>query len=283
MLLADTVVMIRPSTAVALEVMKAFDEVVHSLRRADLQVLVFADESTVNDVDAVFVNNWLCTLPDGTVAVLPMQESHRRREKRDDILELLQRDYQVSDIEDWSEFEADGFFLEGTGSMVMDHTHKLIYSCLSQKTHRAVLEKFASAHQYRAMVFDAVDRAGKGIHYTNNILSLGKGFAWMCEEAFSDDMELMAVKQLLLSTGHVPISFSLDQAHKYAGNSIQVQNTKGEALLLMGKAGYDQLHKHQIKQLEKYTTLLPLTIDAIENTGHGSIRAMVSELYLQKQ
>ena len=50
-------------------------------------------------------------------------------------------------MEDWSEYEVEGFFLEGTASMVMDHKHKLIYAALSPRTHPAILEKFAAAHK----------------------------------------------------------------------------------------------------------------------------------------
>lgn len=283
MQLPDSIIMIRPAASAGSQAQQAFDCVSGLLLDAGVNVLLYEDHTDSASVDVVFVNNWLCTLPDGTVAILPMQLPGRREEKRDDILQDLAARFQVRDIEDWSEFEAEGFFLEGTGSMVMDHTHRLMYACLSAKTHVAVLEKFAAAHQYKAMVFHARDRHGKTVNYTNNILSIGSNHAWICEEAFTDDMEQMAVKQLLLSTGHQPIAFTLDQAHLYAGNMVQLQNTAGESLLVMSENAARSLTNDQQNSLTEHGTILSLPVDYFEERAQGSIRAMMTEIWLPRR
>lgn len=283
MQLPDSIIMIRPAASAGNQAQQAFDRVSGLLQDAGVEVLLYEDHTDTGSVDVVFVNNWLCTLPDGTVAILPMQLPGRREEKRDDILQDLAARFQVRDIEDWSEYEAEGFFLEGTGSMVMDHTHRLMYACLSAKTHVGVLEKFAAAHQYKAMVFHARDRHGKTVNYTNNILSIGNHHAWICEEAFTDDMEQMAVRQLLISTGHQPISFTLDQAHLYAGNMVQLQNTAGEPLLLMSEQAVQSLTGDQQNRLTEHGTIVSLPVAYFEERGQGSIRAMISEIWLPRR
>ena len=120
---------------------------VELLRKYDINVLVIDDTPTPVKPSAVFPNNWLSTSPEGIVSVFPMYAPNRRPEKREDILKLLSEKFVVKDVQDWSEFEVEGKFLEGTGSMVIDHENKVIYTCYSPRTDISVLEKFANANK----------------------------------------------------------------------------------------------------------------------------------------
>ena len=155
-----------------------------------------------------------------------MYAANRRPEKREDILKMLAEKFVVKDLQDWSEFEAEGKFLEGTGSMVMDHENKVIYTCYSPRTDVLVLEKFANANNYRAIVFLAIDKNGNPVYHTNVMMTLGENFAIFCEESIEEEWELIAVRQLLDSTGHEVIRITRDQMHSFAGNMLQVKNTK---------------------------------------------------------
>ena len=126
-----------------------------------MALLVIDDTIEPAKPSAIFPNNWLSTSPEGIVAVFPMYAPNRRPEKRDDILKMLAEKFLVKDVQDWSEFEAEGRFLEGTGSMVMDHDNKMIYAAVSERTNLSVLEKFASANSYQAIVFLATDKEGR--------------------------------------------------------------------------------------------------------------------------
>src|SRR5579872_7139253 len=57
-----------------------FDGVVEALETAGVTVCVVDALPEADTPDALFPNNWLSTLPDGTVAVFPMQAPSRRRE-----------------------------------------------------------------------------------------------------------------------------------------------------------------------------------------------------------
>jgi len=94
---------------------------------------------------------------------IPMYAPNRRIEKRDDMLQTLVQQFKTRDVEDWSEYEAEGLFLEGTGSMIIDHPHKFIYACISPRTNKVVLEKFAHAHGYRAITFCSKDENGTDV------------------------------------------------------------------------------------------------------------------------
>src|SRR6185436_20433118 len=150
MQITDTILMIRPASFRANEetaatnffqssdtqtdlrsiqhaALNEFDNMVELLRQHEINVLVIDDTPTPVKPSAVFPNNWLSTSPEGIVSVFPMYAANRRPEKRDDILKIIAEKFTVKDVQDWSEFEAEGKFLEGTGSMVIDHENKVIY------------------------------------------------------------------------------------------------------------------------------------------------------------
>src|SRR4249919_2542742 len=145
------------SQTIQLSALKEFDNMVDILRSHDINVLVVDDTPTPVKPSAVFPNNWLSTSPEGIVSVFPMYAANRRPEKRDDILKILTEKFVVKDLQDWSEFEVEGKFLEGTGSMVIDHENKVIYTCYSPRTDISMLEKFANANKFRAIIFFAID------------------------------------------------------------------------------------------------------------------------------
>ena len=114
------------SQTIQLSALKEFDNMVDILRSHDINILVIDDTPTPVKPSAVFPNNWFSTSPEGTISVFPMYAPNRRPEKRDDILKMLAEKFVVKDLQDWSEFEVEGKFLEGTGSMVIDHENKVI-------------------------------------------------------------------------------------------------------------------------------------------------------------
>ena len=165
----------------------------------------------------------------------------------------------------------------------MDHDNKMIYACLSERTSLPVLEKYAARNDYQAIVFLATDRNGKPIYHTNVAMALGDSFCVLCEEAIEEEWELIAVRQLLESTHHSIIPITRDQLHCFAGNMLQVKNTKGEKLLLLSKTAYDSLRKEQKQLLEAYSTLLPIAIPTIEEVEGGSVRCMMAEIFLERR
>ena len=263
--------------------LKEFDNMVELLRQHDINVLVIGDTPIPVKPSAVFPNNWLSTSPEGIVSVFPMYAANRRPEKRDDILKMLAEKFVVKDLQDWSEFEVEGKFLEGTGSMVMDHENKVIYTCYSPRTDVSVLEKFANANKYRAIIFFAVDNNGHPVYHTNVMMTLGENFAILCEEAIEEEWELIAVRQLLESSGHEVIRISKEQMHSFVGNMLQVKNSKGEKFLLMSQTAFASLNDDQKEELAARSKLLPIPIPVIEKTEGGSVRCMIAEIFLKKR
>ena len=263
--------------------LKEFDDMVDLLRKHDINVLVIDDTPEPVKPSAIFPNNWLSTSQEGIVSVFPMYAPNRRAEKRDDILKMLAEKFIVKDLQDWSEFEVEGKFLEGTGSMVIDHENKVIYCCYSPRTDISVLEKFANANKYRAIVFFATDKNGHPVYHTNVVMTLAEDYAILCEEAIEEEWELIAIRQLLDSSGHEVIRITKEQMHSFAGNMLQVKNTKDEKFLVMSQTAFDCLYEDQKEELSARNKLLPIPVPVIEQVEGGSVRCMMAEIFLEKK
>ena len=263
--------------------LKEFDNMVDILRSHDINVLVVDDTITPVKPSAIFPNNWLSTSPEGIVSVFPMYAPNRRAEKREDILKTLAEKFVVKDVQDWSEFEVEGKFLEGTGSMVIDHENKVIYSCYSKRTDVSILEKFANANKYRAIIFFAADKNGQAVYHTNVVMTLAEDFAILCVEAIEEEWELIAIRQLLDSSGHEVIRIDKNQMHCFAGNMLQVKNNIGEKFLVMSQTALDSLYEDQKEELSSRCKLLPIPIPTIEKIEGGSVRCMMAEIFLEKR
>ena len=263
--------------------LQEFDSMVQSLQNNDIDVMVINDTKEPAKPSAIFPNNWFSTSPAGIIAVFPMYAPSRRTEKRDDILEMLADKFIVKDVQDWSEYEAEGRFLEGTGSMVIDHENNMIYAAVSERTNLSVLEKFAAANGYQAIAFLATDKEGRPIYHTNVVMTLGEKFCVLCEEAIDEEWELIAVRQLLESTGHAIIPISREQMHSFAGNMLEVKNNKNENYLLLSQTAFNSLRKEQRQMLEAYAKLLPIVVPTIEEVEGGSVRCMMAEIFLENK
>jgi hypothetical protein len=306
MQITDTILMIRPAAfgvneetastnffqssikgsndkAIQISALSEFENMVEILRKHGINVLVIDDSPTPVKPSAIFPNNWLSTSPEGIVSVFSMYAPNRRPEKRDDILKTLAEKFVVKDVQDWSEFEVEGKFLEGTGSMVIDHDSKVIYSCYSPRTDITILEKFANANKYRAIIFFAADKNGQAVYHTNVVMTLAEDFAILCVEAIEEEWELIAIRQLLDSSGHEVIRITKDQMHRFAGNMLQLKNSKGEKFLVMSQTAFDSLYEDQKEELSSRCKLLPIPIPTIEKIEGGSVRCMMAEIFLQKR
>lgn len=260
-----------------------FENMVSLLETNNINVLVIEDSKEPLKPDAIFPNNWISTSPDGTLTIYPMYAPSRRLEKRDEIIDEVSKKFNVTKVQDWSEYEVEGRFLEGTGSMIIDHDNELIYAAISERTNISVLEKYAATNNYQAVVFLATDQEGRPIYHTNVMMALGEQFCVLCEEAIEEEWELIAVRQLLESTGHDIIPITRTQMCSFAGNMLSVKNNKEEYFIILSQAAFDSLRKEQKRMLEAYGKLIPIPIPTIEKVEGGSVRCMMAEIFLEQR
>ena len=261
-----------------------FEGLVSVLRDAGIDVVVFDDTPGPHTPDSVFPNNWVSFHADGTVVLYPMEAENRRGERRPDIIERLDAElgFQVRDVVDLSHHEADGRFLEGTGSMVLDRVNRVAYACLSSRTHLDVLGDFAQRMGYDVVAFEAVDRDGVPIYHTNVLMNVGEKLAVICDAAIPRDDQREAVLERLKSTGHEIVLLDFDQLEAFAGNMLELRTADGVPVMAMSQRAWDSLGAEKRAKLEANGRVVIAAIDDIEDSAGGSVRCMLAEIHLPK-
>ncbi len=265
------------------QALKEFDGFVELLRQNEVDVTVVDDSLQPETPDSIFPNNWVSFHEDGSVYLYPMFSENRRLERRKEILEDLKKRFEVNHISDLSFYEMQHAFLEGTGSMVLDRTHKIAYACLSVRTDEEVLNNFCMLTGYESVVFQAVDSDNFPIYHTNVMMCIGDRFAVICLDSIRNAEERLQVGISLKGSGKEIIEISLAQMNKFAGNMLQVSNTSGESLLVMSEQAYLSLDPEQVKALEQYSRIIYAPLYTIEKNGGGSARCMLAEIHLPRK
>ncbi len=258
-----------------------FDAFVEKLRSVGIEVIVVEDTEVPVKTDAVFPNNWITTHTDGTIITYPMLSAVRRLERRQDIVEQLQKTYSFREHFQLEQFEEEDRMLEGTGSLILDRDHKIAYACHSPRTDEKVLEAFCDKMGYEVIVFDAVDGLGQPIYHTNVMMALGEDFVVICMATIRDKREREKLLAKFEETGKAIIEITLIQLMTFAGNMLQVRSkTTGKPYLVMSKQAYDSLTEKQIAEIKKYTEILYSPLKIIETYGGGSARCMMAEVFV---
>lgn len=262
---------------------REFEQFAQKLKSKGVNVLVFDDTPTPLKPDAVFPNNWVTFHPDGKVIIYPMLAKNRRSEKRKDIIDALKQQFEITEVIDLSKYEQKNKFLEGTGSVVFDHEHKIAYACLSPRTDKELFLKVAHDLNYKPVHFRAHDAAGLEIYHTNVMMSVGEKFAVIYLDGITDTKEKELVYNSLTRTGHKVIDISCEQMNHFAGNMLSIETNDNKKILALSQSAFDCLTDPQRSILSKYCELVPLSINTIETIGGGSARCMIAEVFLKRK
>jgi hypothetical protein len=267
------------SDVLTLAARKEFDAAVQRLRAAGVNVHIFEDTAEPEKPDAVFPNNWISMHHDARIALFPMYSALRRPERRQDIVEELRRHYRVTEVIDYSAFEDEGCYLEGTGSLVFDHPNKFAYVSLSNRSNPKLIQRFADDFSYEPVTFTSVDSNGQPIYHTNVMMCVGTGFAMVALEMIPNKTERQQVRARLKKTGKDIVELSADQIANFAGNAIELHSKGGEKLLVLSSRAARALTGKQRETLARYASLVPLELSTIE-LGGGSARCMIATIHL---
>lgn len=258
-----------------------FDAFVECLRAAGVHVLVAQDTEHPIKPDAVFPNNWATFHQEGLLVTYPMFAPTRRRERSDAVLQVaLDAGFQADRRVHLESSEATDRFLEGTGSIIFDHQHRLAYACLSPRTDAGLLNELCEVLGYETIVFHAADAHGQDIYHTNVMMAMGETFVVICLDTVRDPLERQMLEQRFRLTGKEIVDITLDQMNNFAGNMLQVRNDRDETLLVMSEQAFRTLTPVQIQLLEQHTRMLHCSIDTIETYGGGSARCMMAEVFI---
>ena len=257
-----------------------FDAMVEKLRAHQIKVNVVQDTKDPSTPDSIFPNNWVSTHEGGTLCLYPMFAQNRRAERKLSVIDFLESNYQIQNTLDLTDFEKEGIFLEGTGSMVLDHQNKLAYGCLSERLDKNAFYEWCDKMQFKAIAFKAVDDKAQPIYHTNVMMCMGDQFVVICLDSIPNEKEKQMLVDSFDQTNKEVITISQDQLNHFAGNMLQVFDINEKPHLIMSEQAHTSLDPAQLKSLEKYNPLLPISIPTIEALGGGSTRCMMAEIYL---
>jgi hypothetical protein len=230
----------------------------------------------IDTPDALFPNNWFAILPGGTGYLFPMMAANRRREVHPEWIETHARHRPLEDLRHYAD---EGEFLEGTGSLILDHNHKMGYACRSPRTSSVVIDEFERRSGYRILRFSGVDAEGSAFYHTNVMMALGHSQAVVCLEGIRSTRERDQVIKSLKDCGFSIVDISLKQVSQFAGNLLFLESDRGTPLWVMSTSAFQSFLPSQKDQLLSDGVLVHSPLATIEAHGGGSARCMLAELF----
>ena len=263
-----------------------FDTYVDKLRSFGVEVIVVSDSEKFDTPDSIFPNNWVSFHQEGVVALYPMFAENRRLERREDVLEELEKKgFIINDVVDYTSAEEEKVFLEGTGSMILDRENKKAYCAISPRADEELFIEFCEDFEYTPVVFTAnqtVNKQRKAIYHTNVMMCVAKTFAIICLASIDDKAERKNVVKHLKEDGKKVIDITEEQVTNFAGNMLQVKGVNNELFLVMSQAAHDCLTQSQEAQINNHCKIISSSLETIETCGGGSARCMMAEVFLPR-
>ena len=272
------------NSSINVRAQQEFDAFVAVLRSKGVKVIVVEDTKDPDTPDSIFPNNWISFHRNGTVGLYPMFAENRRKERREDILDILEKDgFIIKNTMDYTSAETEGLFLEGTGSIIMDREHQKAYCALSERAHESLFIEFCEDFDCMPVLFTAnqtVEGQRLPIYHTNVMMCLGEEISVICLDAIDDKKERKNVVNHLKESNKEIVAITEEQMHHFAGNMLQVLGKDDKRLMVMSSSAFNSLSGTQIETIEKHNQIVHSSLDTIETCGGGSARCMMAEVFL---
>jgi hypothetical protein len=257
-----------------------FDNFVEVLKRHAVDVTVVQDTATPHTPDSIFPNNWISFHSNGTICLYPMFAENRRLERKPSVMHTIEKKFAISKVVDYTYFEQEAIYLEGTGSMVLDRQHQIAYACVSPRTNIAALQEWCQLFQYQPVAFTATDAHQQLVYHTNVMMCVAEHYAIACVDCIENEQEKQLLVASLQQTQKTIIPISIPQMNQFAGNMLQVASTHGHKYLVMSSQAYESLTAAQIAAIEAWNPIIHAPLHTIETNGGGSARCMMAEVFL---
>jgi len=252
------------------------------LLRAGVRVRLFSHEEMHGTPDACFPNNWFSTCG-GALALYPMKNAVRQAERRPELLAFLRSRTgapQSPEVDlTGEERGAAARYLEGTGSLVLDHLRGVAYLARSERSDEALARSAVARLGFsRLLAFDAADEAGRPVYHTNVLLAVATGVAVVCAECIADAQRAAVLAELGVDR-HV-VCISRGQMSAFCGNILELQDGRGLPVIAMSTQAFNAFTPLQRAELlEHVAELVHAPLDTIERVGGGGVRCCLAELF----
>ncbi|MDZ7577128.1 MAG: arginine deiminase-related protein [Candidatus Nanopelagicales bacterium] len=261
-----------------------FDGFVDKLRSKGITVHVIQDDNSVfSTPDSIFPNNWFVSLEEDKLVLCPMFAQDRRYERLKFLGSLVAAlGRETLQIHDYTKFERENRFLEGTGAMVLDRANKKAFCCLSERADEGLFRQFCSDFGFKPIPFHGFQTYREKrvpIYHTNVMMAMGEKFAVVCLSAIDDSDERKMVADELNDSGKQILDVSEREIDNFAGNEIELEGTGGKRYTVMTHSTFKVLTAQQKAEIKKSSEILVGDVETIEEYGGGSVRCMISEVF----
>jgi len=266
----------------AQQAQEEFDNFVNALNAHEINTLVIQDEGKYDTPDSIFPNNCI-SFHKRTAVQYPMFAENRRRERKLNYVHALQQQgFTFDSIIDYTDFEKENRFLEGTGSLVLDRINRIAYCALSPRADAGIAHQFCLDVGYELFIFEANQTVGglrKPIYHTNVMMSVGTRFAVVCTDSIDNRYEKRNLLKRLEESGKTIVYISEEQVGSFAGNILEVQSIAGDPCIVMSSQAYRSFTTEQLNLLCSWGQIIHSPLDTIERGGGGSARCMLAEVF----
>ncbi len=240
----------------------------------DNKIKVTTLDGNIGCPDNIFPN-WAVTYPDKSMQIFSMLGKNRRLEKSQNHIDILRKMYHLD--QDYSPYEKDNLFLEGTSSLVMDRLNKIAYMGISARSHLEIAEIWSQKNDYTLIPFETKSHSGDAIYHSDVMMYIGTNLAVVCEDSITKGKN--KVIESLYKT-HELMFIRQSQLLDFCGNCIEVKDDENHPCLIMSSKALSGYDDSQLKILNQfYDRIIHSDLATIENHGGGSARCMIMELY----
>ena len=259
-----------------------FDKLVFKIKQCGIDVHVYQDDLKRDTPDSIYPNNWITFHSKKRIALYPMYAKNRRLERNEEVLKFLeQKNIIINESIDYSNAEKKEYFLEGTGSMVLDRINKKSYCSISERTNEHLVYEFCNDFQYMPIIFNSFQdhqNNRKSIYHTNVMMCIAQNYSVICLDAIDNKDEREMVKKSLEDDNKEIITISENQLKLFAGNMIELTK-ENKSFLFLSQTAYNSLNENQLERLKSFSKLIYSSVDTIEKCGGGSVRCMIAEIF----
>ena len=262
---------------IRLKAVEEFENMCSILKKNGINIIVFENDENKKLTDDVFPNNWI-SFHGNKYIIHSMYAKSRRGEKNKSFIKTLSNhNFNYTLLNDYTNYEIEDVFLEGTGSVVLDRVNKYAYCSISKRSNVDLFKLFCDDIGYKPISFKSYDSRGDLIYHTNVMMSIGDDFALVCFESINDKNEKILVKESLEKSGRKIVEITLSQVDCFAGNLIQLGDKKNK-IIVISELAYSSLNNDQKNILSAESKIVNIPIPTIQKCGGGSVRCMIAEL-----
>lgn len=258
---------------------KEYQSLVEKLIFKDIKVHQDFPSSSSNTPYESFPASWIYLHPDGSLIVMPISDENRRNERLLYIIEWVNINFDIRRFIDLREYEAQGYYLEGTDSVVFDHNKQVAYATQSKHTNIKLFEALCYKLNYQPVSFVAHQLTGEIFKYTNEVLNITSYGIFFCSEAIENTFERSMVLSSLKASERIILDIPLQHSKEICTNLVELCNPIGQRFTVIAKSAYELLEPSHLNIINTYSNLIIVENESIQKYANKGLSSMMARLF----